>query len=387
MRDRSRDALEGLFDEHPSGHLLLALADPADARTLLVRAVNPAAAALLGVADEALSGRPLAEALPELAASGHLGRLAEVARGAGPRSFRVELARGDRTALVECRAFRLESGALVVALERFGEREAAALRERVEFYRAILDELPLPLFVKDVRDDMRYVEMNRGSLAIVGLPREQVLGRTDYELQAGEPAARMRETDAEAMRTRKPVEIPPEPFVNPGGEVRTMRTVKIPVLDASGEPRSLLVIGEDLTEHMRAEQLHRAQLNLRETIRELMTPVLPIHAGVLVAPLVGYVDTPRSAQFMETLLAAISHHRAETVIIDITGVPIVDTAVANHLMQAARAAELLGARCILVGVSAAIAQTIVQSGVDLGSLTIHRDLSAGVAVALARKRS
>jgi rsbT co-antagonist protein RsbR len=117
-------------------------------------------------------------------------------------------------------------------------------------------------------------------------------------------------------------------------------------------------------------------------IRELSTPIIPVHTGVLVLPLVGAIDSYRAGQIMEALLEGIGREQADVVIIDITGVPMVDTGVGNYLLQAARAARLLGSRVVLVGISAEIAQTIVQLGVDLSDITTHADLQAGIAYAL-----
>src|SRR5262245_61915584 len=117
-------------------------------------------------------------------------------------------------------------------------------------------------------------------------------------------------------------------------------------------------------------------------IRELSTPIIPVHTGVLILPLVGAIDSYRAGQIMEALLEGIGREQADVVIIDITGVPMVDTGVANYLLQAARAARLLGSRLVLVGIRAEIAQTIVQLGVDLSDITTHANLQAGIAYAL-----
>jgi len=130
------------------------------------------------------------------------------------------------------------------------------------------------------------------------------------------------------------------------------------------------------------EVAYADQARLLETVRELSTPVIPVHDGVLVLPLVGMMDSSRSAMLMESLLNAVQKERASVVIIDITGVPTVDTGVANHVMRSARAAALLGAQCVLVGVSPAVAQTMVQLGVDLGDLVTRRNLQSGISYAL-----
>jgi rsbT co-antagonist protein RsbR len=126
------------------------------------------------------------------------------------------------------------------------------------------------------------------------------------------------------------------------------------------------------------------QDQLRSTIRELSTPIIPVHEGILVLPLVGSVDSRRATEITERLLEAIALHQAEFVIVDITGVPLIDTSTANHLLMTTRAAGLLGSQVVLVGMGAEIAQTIVQLGVELQGLVTLANLQAGIAYVLRR---
>lgn len=116
----------------------------------------------------------------------------------------------------------------------------------------------------------------------------------------------------------------------------------------------------------------------RSVIRELSTPIVPISEGTLVLPLIGAIDTTRAQQITESLLAAIGEQRADTVIVDITGIPVVDTQVAHYLLQATQAARLLGAQVILVGITPEVAQTIVQLGIDLSSIVTCSTLREGL---------
>jgi rsbT co-antagonist protein RsbR len=137
----------------------------------------------------------------------------------------------------------------------------------------------------------------------------------------------------------------------------------------------------DALEHLRADLLTRSdELDAqRAIVRELGAPTIPVHDGILVLPLVGAIDSDRALQLTENLLEAIAHHQADIVIIDITGVPMVDTGVANYMIQAARAAHLIGAQVVLVGLGSRIAQTIVQLGVDLSAMTTLSTLQEGLA--------
>jgi rsbT co-antagonist protein RsbR len=96
------------------------------------------------------------------------------------------------------------------------------------------------------------------------------------------------------------------------------------------------------------------------------------------------VDSRRAEQIMDVLLEGVSNRRARVVILDITGVPVVDTSVANHLLQATQAVRLLGAECVLVGITPEVAQTVVGLGVDLRGLTTRSDLQGGIEYALRR---
>jgi ABC-type sugar transport system substrate-binding protein/anti-anti-sigma regulatory factor len=124
----------------------------------------------------------------------------------------------------------------------------------------------------------------------------------------------------------------------------------------------------------------------RSTIRELSTPIIPIDARTLVVPLIGAIDSARATQMTHAILEAIGERRADDVIIDITGIAVIDTGVANHLVQTAQAARLLGAHVTLAGMSSEVAQTIVQLGVKLGQLTTCSNLQAALELARRRRR-
>jgi rsbT co-antagonist protein RsbR len=116
----------------------------------------------------------------------------------------------------------------------------------------------------------------------------------------------------------------------------------------------------------------------QDAIRELSTPVLQVRERILILPIIGVLDEQRANQLTEQLLAGIRSHRAKVVVIDITGVPDVDSEVANHLVQAVDASRLMGASVILTGLSPEIAQTLVTIGVDLGKMNTVGDLQGGV---------
>ncbi|CAM5712052.1 STAS domain-containing protein OS=Streptomyces canus OX=58343 GN=AQI96_26225 PE=4 SV=1 [Streptomyces canus] len=123
----------------------------------------------------------------------------------------------------------------------------------------------------------------------------------------------------------------------------------------------------------------------RQQLLEVATPVIKLWDGVVAVPLIGTLDSARSQVVMESLLEAIVDQRAAYAILDITGVPTVDSLVAQHLMKTVAAARLMGAECIVSGIRPAIAQTIVQLGIDLGSIITRAGLADALAYALTKQ--
>lgn len=121
-----------------------------------------------------------------------------------------------------------------------------------------------------------------------------------------------------------------------------------------------------------------------EQLLELSTPVVRVWDRVVAAPLVGTLDSARAQVVMESLLQAISDDRALVAILDITGVPTVDTLVAQHLLKTVAATRLMGADCIVSGIAPQTAQTMVQLGIDLSEVTTRASLADALAMAIAR---
>lgn len=116
----------------------------------------------------------------------------------------------------------------------------------------------------------------------------------------------------------------------------------------------------------------------QEAIRELSTPVLQVREQLLILPIIGVLDSQRSRQVTEQLLRAIRANRAKVVVIDITGVPTIDSTVANHLVQTVDASGLMGASVIITGLSSEIALTLVTIGLDLSKMNAVGDLQGGI---------
>ncbi|WP_424392301.1 STAS domain-containing protein [Mycobacterium sp.] len=116
----------------------------------------------------------------------------------------------------------------------------------------------------------------------------------------------------------------------------------------------------------------------QEAIRELSTPVLQVREQLLILPIIGILDSQRARQVTEQLLRAIRANRAKVVVIDITGVPTIDSTVANHLVQTVDASGLMGASVIITGLSSEIALTLVTIGLDLSKMNAVGDLQGGI---------
>ncbi|CAB3753002.1 STAS domain-containing protein [Paraburkholderia humisilvae] len=128
-------------------------------------------------------------------------------------------------------------------------------------------------------------------------------------------------------------------------------------------------------------------LRQREELLELSTPVVQLWENILALPLIGTLDSARTQVVMESLLQKIVETGASIAIIDITGVPTVDTLVAQHLLKTVAAARLMGADCIISGIRPQIAQTIVHLGVDLTNVTTKATLADAFVIALQRTGS
>jgi anti-anti-sigma factor len=141
---------------------------------------------------------------------------------------------------------------------------------------------------------------------------------------------------------------------------------------------------------LHSQQTHQENLKIqqqvieaqREALRELSTPLIPLTDTVVLMPIIGTIDSQRAQVVMEKLLEGVAQHRAGLVILDITGVSVVDTQVAMTFVQAAQAVRLLGARVMLTGIQPQIAQTLVHLGVDLGGIQTRGSLQSGIAAAL-----
>jgi rsbT co-antagonist protein RsbR len=155
--------------------------------------------------------------------------------------------------------------------------------------------------------------------------------------------------------------------------------VLAPILDADGLVEGFVKVARDLSERREQEQLVQRQ---RDEILELSTPVIQVWDKVLVLPIIGTLDSLRAARLTESLLQRVSLDQAEVVILDISGVPAIDTDVAQHLLKTVEAARLMGTVSVLSGVRPETAQAMVHLGIDLGNLRCRTTLKEALQLAL-----
>ena len=150
--------------------------------------------------------------------------------------------------------------------------------------------------------------------------------------------------------------------------------------DAKGNLKGFGKITRDLTERKQAEE--RLQQQSRDIMEMATVPVVQVWEGVLLVPLIGMLDSARTQQLMERLLQRLTETASPVALVDITGVPTIDTQTAQHLIETVKAVRYIGAEVVLTGVRPAIAQTLVHLGVDLSGATTRASLAAGLRVAL-----
>lgn len=252
-----------------------------------------------------------------------------------------------------------------------------------DYLLALVSYVPNIFFIKDL--DHRYVAISKLGAQYQNKSPDEIIGRSERDLFPHEVADKMIAEEHQVLSTGKPLEYEHELTYSDGQ--RYFYCVKFPIYNTKGAPLGVGAFIRDITDMKRVEferlamkeQVIRAQ---QAAIRELSTPLVPLAPGVMAMPLVGTIDSVRAHEILETLLDGIAKQSAHTAILDITGVRVVDTQVANALVSAARAARLLGARVVLTGISPAVAQTLVHLEAKLDGIITLGTLANGIAYAL-----
>ncbi|MGK3990377.1 PAS domain-containing protein [Sorangium sp. So ce136] len=370
-----------------------------DIKAARLTAHNAALARAIGCTGEELSARGLEALSSRIHPDDLEGLAAHAARLASARDLEViegELrARGHEEDEEDERVFaaraevfsRGEDGSareVIVSAEEVTERRRGErrLRSSEALLATVCERAPVLIYAKDRGG--AYLVASRSLEQLVGVAPGGMLGKTDRDFFPPEVASIYKDVDDHVRQGGAPFDAE-ETAPHAEGE-KTFYTVKFP-LEGEGIPAgSVAGISVDITRVKAAErdreaardQLIAAQ---QDTIRELVTPLLPIAEGVLVMPLIGHFDGPRASRIIETLLHGVERHAARVAILDITGVKTVDAHVAEMLVQAARAAGLLGAKVVLTGIQPAIARAMIELGVDLRGVITAGTLHAGIAYA------
>jgi anti-anti-sigma factor len=262
------------------------------------------------------------------------------------------------------------------------QAEAPASRHLL---RLVADHLPQAICWKD-RNSV-FLGCNQTFATSLGFDHpDDLIGKTDYDITSVEHAEAYRADDRQVMESGAAKVNFEEPLLHLDGTMSWLLTSKIPLRERDGAVIGVLVMLEDITERKRAEEERaRSQEEYIQMqaglLAELSTPLIPITQSVVVMPLIGSIDSRRAQQVLDSLLHGITERRARIAILDITGVPIVDTHVAGALIRAAQAAQLLGAQVVLTGIRPEVAQTLVGMGTELHGIVTRSDLQSGIAFA------
>lgn len=267
------------------------------------------------------------------------------------------------------------------------EQRAVTAEQRAELFEAVFQHSPISIQVNHLEqpDDPRSLRLVAANTAMQRTSKVDVgakIGMRMVEIYPNVPDS-MLQINLNVIRTGQPHDMGEVTYRVDDKQEVIYSTQLIPL--PHNHIASVLV---NVTERKRAEEVLRQSIALEETIlaqnavlAELSTPLIPISDRVVVMPLIGAVDSRRAQQVLETLLQGIASTGARVAILDITGVPVVDTQVANALIHAAQAVKLLGAQVVLTGIRPEVAQTLVGLGADLGGIITRSSLQSGIAYA------
>jgi rsbT co-antagonist protein RsbR len=264
-----------------------------------------------------------------------------------------------------------------------------------ELLQLVLDSLSDPIFVKDRQH--RWIAFNESFCRLLGRLAAEILGRSDPDFFPPEQVEVFWTMDDALFQSGEPNDNE-ELVTRADGAVHTIWTRKFPLKDGAGEVIGLCGIISDLTHTAIQTRIERAERAAREyeeqrrvleaqnaLIDALAVPMVEVWSGILLVPLVGEISARRAGRVLERLLEAIVRTGAETVIVDVTGVPVVDAQVAGHLVRTVQAAALLGATSVLCGIGPDVARTLVALEVDLGRVITRGSLKDALEQAIARR--
>jgi len=236
-----------------------------------------------------------------------------------------------------------------------------------ELQQQILDQIPTMVMAVDT--DLNITYLNSAVLTMLGKSKADCAGQQCCEIIHGSHCNTAQCVMRNAMNQKEALTDCVEITINQ--RLVPVECYAVPLLDRDGKIIGGLEYGIDITERVRYQQKMQEQ---SYTIKEISTPALTLWDGVVVLPVVGVIDSLRAQHMMDTMLEKIMETSSRVIILDIQGVAAVDTAVANHLIKITKATKLMGCQCILSGISPAVAQAIVQLGIDMGDIKTNATL-------------
>lgn len=267
----------------------------------------------------------------------------------------------------------------VSELEKDRGRRDAGVERLADYVRLLTSYMPAAVALFD--RDMRYLLTSRRWLEDYGLAPREIIGLSHYEVFPDIPQ-RWKDIHQRCLAgaSERHEE---DPFQRADGRIEWVRWQVFPWHDERGGIGGIMMFTEVITKQKELQDRLRVQ---SAALRELSTPIIPICDEVLVLPLIGTLDERRSHQLAEALLDKISDKGAQICIVDLTGVSAFDTRAASALARIAQAVRLLGVEVVLTGIRPEVAQALVALEVELSSIVTRRDLSHGIAFAMAAKK-
>lgn len=273
-------------------------------------------------------------------------------------------------------------GGIVINFHDITERKRTEtdLSHLGEFHKRLAERNPDTILVLSAEGAIFYT--SPGTEERYGFRPGELQGTTYFDLIHPDDLPSLMEAFADAAQkpgitaTREPR------FKHPDGTWHYADATLVNCLDDPSIGGIIISI-RDTTERVEMErELKQLTRKLRMALEEVSTPVVQVWDGILALPLVGVLDDQRAQHVMEVLLAKIVETQSELIIIDVTGVPSLDTHTLNHLMRTVQATTMLGARCVLTGMQPEFAQSVTKLDLDLSRVVIKRDLQDGLKWAL-----
>ncbi|MBM3924776.1 MAG: PAS domain S-box protein [SAR202 cluster bacterium] len=247
------------------------------------------------------------------------------------------------------------------------------LQESEERFRRTFEDAPLGMII--LAPDFRILEVNRSLCDILGFSRKELLEGALSDITHPDDLPESLSLALQIAQGTMPNTKHQQRCVTKSGEVRWMQFSITKLIDSTSCDPHVLGMMEDITERKQAEE----ELKRREeVITQLSMPILRIGSRLLLLPLIGALNRQRARLLTGQLLNAIRTHRAKSVVLDMSGMALIDQDAANHLINTIEASRLLGARMIITGLSSDCTAVLVSMGVNVSKLNVEGDLQSGI---------